>query len=63
LVFGFGVPKVGTVEAGTGFFARSTFDGNITEDTVAAAPGSYQATATAAQSGPWSMVVAAFKGR
>jgi hypothetical protein len=59
-LFGFGVTDSGTASAGTTFTYRDDFDGNITEDKMLAAFGTYTATASISGSG-WSMSAAAFK--
>lgn len=61
LIFGFGNAS-GTLTVGTGFTARSTFDGNLTEDMIAVTAGSYQATATASTD-EWGMIMGAFHGQ
>ena len=45
--------------AGSGFMARSTFDGNLIEDAIAGNPGTYAATGTAG--GGWTMQMVALK--
>jgi hypothetical protein len=57
----FGLVIDGTVSAGTGFTLRSSEYGDVTEDRIAATPGSYAATATV--TGIWNATVAAFRGR
>jgi hypothetical protein len=60
LIFGYGI--TGTAAAGTGFTVRSAFDANITEDELAATPGTYQAVATMVSGTNWTMLMAAFRG-
>ena len=60
LIFGAGVSANSVTTAGTGFTARDLTYGNITEDRIATAAGSYTATAT--QNGKaWAMQIAAFR--
>jgi sulfur relay (sulfurtransferase) complex TusBCD TusD component (DsrE family) len=61
LLFGAGMVAQAFTGAGTGFTSReiTTPDGDMVEDMVVSAPGSYAATATAV-SGAWLMQVAAF---
>jgi hypothetical protein len=60
LIFGWGPDGGGG--AGSGFTARSTFNGNITEDKVVSTVGTYNATASrSGGSGPWSMQMATFR--
>jgi hypothetical protein len=61
LVFAYGVS--GIVKPGTGFTARSTFHGNLTEEKIAATPGSYRGVATMTQGTGWTLVAATFKPR
>jgi hypothetical protein len=61
LLFGFG--EGGTTAAGTGFTARSLYNGNVIEDRVVSQAGVYGATATeTSTSGSWTMALATFKG-
>ncbi|MBA3458547.1 MAG: hypothetical protein H0T46_01190 [Deltaproteobacteria bacterium] len=62
LVFGFFTLMNGTGIAGTGFTARSTFDGDLVEDKLAPTPGPYEAVATCPGIW-WNAVVAAIRGR
>ncbi|HEU0047959.1 MAG TPA: fibronectin type III domain-containing protein, partial [Nitrososphaera sp.] len=60
LLFGAGVSSYAVTSAGNGYTARSTAEGNITEDRVVSAPGSYSATAI--QNGTfWAMQIVAFR--
>ena len=62
LIFGFGV--TGAASAGTGFTLRSSANSNVTEDEIAAMPGSYRATGMAFGNTPdWTMTMAAFLAR
>lgn len=60
LLFAGGVSASVVTSPGPGYVARSTAEGNITEDIVVSVPGSYSATATN-QQGAWAMQVVAFK--
>jgi chitodextrinase len=60
LIFGAGVSDNSVTAAGTGFNARDLAFGNITEDRVGSAAGSYSATATHNGS-MWAMQVVAFR--
>jgi hypothetical protein len=46
--------------SGTGFAMRSGFHGNVTEDRVVNAPGSYAGTASWLSGGGWTISIAAF---
>ena len=60
LIFGAGVSDNTVTSAGSGFTARSTAYGNITEDRIAVSAGSYSATAN--QNGSaWGMQMVAFR--
>jgi len=60
LIFGAGVSDNSVTAAGSGFTARSTAYGNITEDCIATSTGSYNATAS--QNGrAWGMQMIAFR--
>jgi hypothetical protein len=60
LLFGAGVSDNSVTAAGSGFTARDTAYGNITEDRIAASTGSYSATAS--QNGSaWGMQMIAFR--
>ncbi len=61
LIFAGGVSAATVTAAGSGFTARSKSEGNMTEDRVVTAVGSYSATATNS-SGAWGMQMVAFKG-
>jgi hypothetical protein len=52
-----------TGAAGSGFTSRiiTSPDGDIAEDEVAAAAGSYSASATLTSAGPWVMQMVAFR--
>jgi fibronectin type 3 domain-containing protein len=58
LIYGFCVGDWACT-AGSGFNARSTFNGNLVEDETAGNPGSYAATGTATQG--WTMQMVALK--
>jgi chitodextrinase len=60
LIFGAGVSDMTVTAAGTGFTARDTAYGNITEDRAASTIGSYAATGTHNGS-LWGMQVVAFR--
>ncbi len=60
LLFGGGVSASSLTKAGTGYMARSMFQGNMTEDKSGSAAGSYSATATNS-SGAWAMQMVAFR--
>jgi hypothetical protein len=60
LILGFG--DTGGAAAGTMFNARSMADGNITEDSIGARAGRYQATATMQGGTSWTMIMATFRG-
>ena len=60
LIFGAGVSDNNVTAAGSGFTLRDRSYGNITEDSIAATPGSYSATAT--HNGKvWAMQMVAFR--
>jgi hypothetical protein len=62
LIFGAGVSDMSVTAAGSGFTARDTSYGNITEDRSAVTIGSYSATAT--QNGKaWAMQMVAFRAK
>jgi hypothetical protein len=52
----------GTGTSGTGFTLRSNFDGDVTEDMIAATAGSYVGMATESGDPGWTMSIAAFHG-
>ena len=58
LIYGYCVGD-GSCTAGSGFAARSTFDGNLIEDATAGNPGTYAATGTATSG--WTMQMVALK--
>jgi uncharacterized protein (TIGR03437 family) len=60
LLFAGGVSANVVTSPGAGYTARSTSDGNITEDQIVSATGSYNATASNS-SGAWAMQMVAFK--
>jgi hypothetical protein len=60
LIFGAGVSDSSATAAGSGFTARDTAYGNITEDRVASTIGSYAATASH-NGTSWGMQVVAFR--
>ncbi|HEX4273880.1 MAG TPA: fibronectin type III domain-containing protein, partial [Bryobacteraceae bacterium] len=61
LLFAGGVSANVVTAAGSGYTARSTFQGNITEDQIVLTTGSYNATATQS-TGAWATQMVAFKG-
>jgi hypothetical protein len=62
LIFGYGVSS-DTAYPGTGFTARSGFStGDVTEDKIVSARGTYQANATMVSGVHWAMLMATFKG-
>jgi hypothetical protein len=62
LIFGANIVATETEAAGSGFTSRIvTPDGDIAEDKVVTATGSYSATATLEGSGPWVMQMVTFK--
>ncbi|MBS1865618.1 MAG: Ig-like domain-containing protein [Acidobacteria bacterium] len=61
LLFAGGVSATTVTAPGPGYVARSTFQGNITEDRVVSAAGAYSATASNSAGG-WGMQLVAFKG-
>ena len=61
LLFAGGVSGQTVTSPGPGYTARSTFQGNMTEDRIVFAKGSYGATASNS-SGAWAMQMVAFKG-
>jgi len=60
LLFGGGVSSATVTQAGSGYTIRSTGSGNVTEDRLVGATGSYSATATHNGS-YWAMQIVAFK--
>jgi hypothetical protein len=63
LVFGFLSGDIGQPQFGAGFTERSTYNGNLTEDREVVNSGPYEATAALMTPGPWTMVMATFRGR
>ncbi|MGB8592208.1 MAG: galactose oxidase-like domain-containing protein, partial [Candidatus Acidiferrales bacterium] len=64
LIFGANLVQTTTQAAGSGFTSRIiTPYGDIAEDEVVSAVGSYSATATLTSSGPWIMQMVAFKAQ
>jgi hypothetical protein len=63
LIFGASFVATGTAAAGTGFTSRviTVPNGDIAEDEIVSAQGSYSATAPLTQSGAWIMQLAAFR--
>ncbi len=63
LIFGANIVETGTKSAGSGFTARllTSPDGDIAEDKMVTATGSYDATAPLTSSGPWIMQMVAFR--
>jgi hypothetical protein len=62
LIFGANTVFTATQGPGTGFTSRIiTHDGDIAEDEIVSATGSYGATAPLTSSGPWVMQMATFK--
>jgi hypothetical protein len=62
LIFGFGFTNEAAT-AGTGFTPRNKFHGNVTEDRMVSAVGSFQTTATMYPKGTsWVMMMATFRG-
>ena len=61
LLFGGGVSANMVMSPGAGYTARSRAEGNITEDRVVSALGSYSATASNS-GGAWAMQMVAFRG-
>jgi hypothetical protein len=61
LVFAYAISESATASAGTGFMARSTTNGDVTEDATFAAPGAHAITATDTAT-PWAIEALAFKG-
>jgi chitodextrinase len=61
LLFAGGVSANVVTAAGAGYTSRSTFQGNMTEDRIVAAAGSYAATASNS-GGAWAMQLVVFKG-
>jgi hypothetical protein len=61
LVFAYAISEAATASAGTGFMARSTINGDVTEDATYAAPGAHAITATNTST-PWAIEALAFKG-
>jgi trimeric autotransporter adhesin len=62
LLFAGGVSGNTVTAPGAGYTARSTFAGNMTEDEVVSAKGSYSATASNSSGAAWAMQMVAFKG-
>jgi hypothetical protein len=63
LIIGYGA-CTNTCYVGTGFTARSTFHGNLVEDRIFAAPGSYEAIASASyDTTEWRMFMLVLKGQ
>ncbi len=60
-IFGWAFCDTGTLTAGTGFFAETTYNGNLAEDKNVTTTGSYNASATNVNSANWFMQMAAFK--
>lgn len=60
LLFAGGVSSASVMSASSGFTVRSTRDGNLTEDRIAATAGTYSATASQ-NSNAWIMQLVAFK--
>ena len=61
LLFGGGASAI-FVRPGTGYTERSMFEGNLTEDEVVSATGTYSATASNWGRAAWAMQLVAFKG-
>jgi hypothetical protein len=63
LIFGANTVWTLTSGAGSGFMSRivTSPDGDIAEDRVVSAPGSYSATAPLTSAGPWVMQMVTFK--
>lgn len=61
LLFAGGVSATSVTSPGTGYTARATSHGNMSEDRIVSAAGSYSATASN-RSGAWAMQMVAFKG-
>jgi chitodextrinase len=61
LLFAGGVSANVVTAAGAGYTPRSTFQGNMTEDRIVSATGSYAATASNS-GGAWAMQLVAFRG-
>jgi hypothetical protein len=61
LIFGCGFTLM--AKAGTGFDQRSSYNNNVTEDEIGPIAGPYQATATSTNGGPWTMMMATFRGQ
>lgn len=59
----FAYATAATAAAGTGFMLRSNAYGNVTEDEIAASPGTYTATATMTSGTNWTLLVATLRGR
>jgi hypothetical protein len=57
----FAYTATGAANPGMGFAVRSNFAGNLSEDKILGAPGSYHATATMVRGTTWTIVGAAFK--
>jgi len=64
LILGANMVFTGTASAGAGFTSRviTVPDGDIAEDRIVSAVGSYSATAPLTSSGPWVMQMIAFRG-
>jgi len=63
LIFGADLTVTYTTAAGSGFTSRviTSPDGDIAEDRIVTATGSYTATAPTSPAGPWIMQMAAFR--
>ena len=61
LLFGWGISDVGRISAGSSFAPRDDFDGNIAEDKVVSAAGSYTATSSLPGVYGWAMGMATFR--
>jgi galactose oxidase-like protein/glyoxal oxidase-like protein/fibronectin type III domain protein len=64
LIFGANTVSTSTAGAGAGFTSRviTSPDGDIAEDQVVSAVGSYSASASLTSTGPWVMQMVAFRG-
>jgi hypothetical protein len=61
LIVGFAAASNAT--SGAGFTSRVSLNGNLAEDRVVMATGSYAATANTGGNGAWTMIMATFKGQ
>ncbi len=63
LIFGANTVATSTTSAGTSFTSRiiTTPDGDVAEDRIVSAIGTYSATATLSSAGPWVMQMVTFK--